>query len=68
MVMSNTPFISALDDQHSEARWGRHRIAILHPGKLVKAGDHYGVVTEPLVRHVAQEVAERLAAEAVGAK
>src|SRR6185369_5079528 len=28
-------------------------------------GDHYGVVTEPLVRHVAHEVAERLAVEAV---
>src|SRR5659263_144538 len=46
MVMSNTPFTAALDDQHSEARWTRHRHAILHAGKLVKSGDHYSVVTE----------------------
>ena len=46
MVMSDTPFTTALCDQHGEARRPRHRLAVLHPGKFVKAGDQNSVVTK----------------------
>jgi hypothetical protein len=39
MMMSYAPFIAALRDQHGEARWTRHRLALCHPYKGVKAGD-----------------------------
>jgi len=44
--MSDMPFITALCDQHGEAGWPRHRLAVLHPSKFVKAGDYYSVVAE----------------------
>src|SRR5713226_1107240 len=46
MVMSYMPFSVAFYDQHSEARWCGHRLALLHPGKLVKASNHDSVVTQ----------------------
>ena len=39
MVMSDKPFRAVLNDKHGEARWPRQRLALFHPGKLVKAGD-----------------------------
>ena len=44
--MSDIPFSAAFNDEHSEARWRGHGFALLHAGKLVKAGNHDSVVTQ----------------------
>ena len=44
--MSDTPFTADLGNKHGKTRWPRHRLAVLHPGKFVKAGDYHSVVTE----------------------
>jgi hypothetical protein len=44
MVMHDAPFAAALGYQHCVARWKRHRLSLLHPGKFVKAGKQHGVV------------------------
>ena len=46
MVMSDTPFSTALIDQRGETRWRQHRLALLHPGEQVKAGDEDGIVVD----------------------
>ena len=46
MMMRYAPFISALGDKHSEARWPRHRLAIYHPRKRVKASDYDSTIVD----------------------
>jgi hypothetical protein len=46
MMMRYAPFISALRDKHSESRWARNWLAIDHPSKSVKAGDHDCVIVD----------------------
>ncbi len=44
--MSDKPFTAFLNEQHSKARWPCNRLAVFHPGKLVKAGDEHRIITE----------------------
>jgi hypothetical protein len=44
MMMGDMPFTVALGDKHGEARWSQYRLAILHAGKSIKAGDDDVVV------------------------
>jgi hypothetical protein len=46
MMMRYAPFISALGNKHSEARWARHRLALYHPRKCVKASDHDSTIVD----------------------
>src|SRR5665647_2604078 len=46
MMMRDAPFTSALGDKHGEGRWTRHRFALYHPGKRVKASDCDGVIVD----------------------
>ena len=46
MVMSDMPFIAALSNKHGEATRAGYRFALTHSGKLVKSGEHYGVLTD----------------------
>ena len=44
--MGNEPFAAILDEEHREARRSWYRLTVFHAGKLVKAGDDHGVVTD----------------------
>jgi hypothetical protein len=46
MMMRYAPFISALGDEHGEARWPRNWLAVDYPSKGVKTGDHDGVIVD----------------------
>jgi hypothetical protein len=44
--MSDQPFTVVVEEKHGEARRSRHRLTLFRPGKLIKAGNDYGVITE----------------------
>ena len=50
MMVRYAPFTIALGDKHGEARWGRYRLALYHPGKCVKAGNYSSVIVDLIVR------------------
>ena len=44
--MGDEPFAAILDEEHREARRCWYRLTVFHAGKVVKASNYYGVVTE----------------------
>ena len=56
MVMSNTPLITAPNDEHGEARRSGHRLTILHPGKFVEPCNYHSIVIERDCAPIANDV------------